>query len=207
MMGTTMRTMRRLAVLGAVAVAGAGCTSRQMTNTSRSAIEQMLLSAAVDRAMTKLVLPEVAGKKVFVDTANLKAYDAEYIRTAVRARLAEQGAILTDAAGAELTAEVASGAQGTEFKNAIVGFPALPVPNSPVPFPEAALYKSVEQTGIVKLLIFVHAKGKFVAANTYYAKADRQERFVLWWRSQRIDDVRTGWERADAKLEDSEAGQ
>jgi len=201
MSGTTM--MRRLVVLGAVALTGAGCTSRQMTNTSRSAIEQMLLSAAVDRAMTKLVLPEVSGKKVFVDTANLKAYDAEYIRTAVRARLAQQGAILVNAAAeADLTAEVASGAQGTEFKNSIIGFPALPVPNSPVPFPEAALYKSVEQTGIVKLLIFLHAKGKFISVNTYYAKADRQERFILWWRSQRIDDVRTGWEQADLKLKE-----
>jgi len=46
----------------------------------------------------------------------------------------------------------------------------------------------------------VHAKGKFVAANHYYAKADRDESFVLWWRFQREDHVREGWERADLKL-------
>lgn len=179
-----------------------GCSSRVVSNTPRSAIEQMLLSGAVDRALEKLELPEVAGRKVFLDFANLKAYDAEYIRVATRARFCELGAILAEKADqADMIAEVASGAVGTEFKNAVIGLPALPVPNSPVPFPEAPAYKSAEQTGIVKLLIFIHAKGRFIAAKQYYAKADRHESFILWWRRQRKDDVREGWERADVKLQ------
>ncbi len=192
---------RSVFTVTAVLLCLAGCSSRLVTNTPRSAIEQMLLTAAVDKALDKLELPEVRGKKVFLDFANLKAYEAEYIKVATRARFAELEATLAEQPEqAELTAEVASGALGTEYKNAVIGLPALPVPNSPIPLPEAAAYKSSEQTGIFKLLIFLHAKGRFVAANQYYAKADRQESFVLWWRFQRKDDVRAGWERADLTL-------
>jgi len=50
-----------------------GCASRHVTNTPRSAIEQLLLSGAVDRALEKFSLPELSGKKLFVDFTNLKA--------------------------------------------------------------------------------------------------------------------------------------
>ncbi len=179
-----------------------GCASRHVTNTPRSAIEQLLLSGAVDRALEKFSLPELSGKKLFVDFTNLKAYDAEYIKVATRARMAELGAVLVDKAEqADLVAEVCSGGLGIEYKNSVVGMPALPVPNSPLPLPAVPLHRKTEQTGIVKLLIFVHAKGRFVAASHYYAKADRDESFILWWRFQSTDDVREGWERADLKLE------
>jgi len=161
----------------------------------------MLLTGAVDKALAKFSLAEVEGAKVFLDCSNLAAVDAPYIKTAARARFCELGATLVDEVGeADLIAEVACGALGTEFKTAMVGLPPLPVPNSPIPLPEASLYMSSEQTGIVKILIFVHAKGRFVAANQYYAKADRNESFIFWWRFQRQDDVREGWERADLKL-------
>ncbi len=196
------KPVSRAALTGSLLLLAIGCSSRVLTNTPRSAIEQMLLSGAVDKALEKLQLPEIEGKKVFLDFANLKAYDAEYIKVATRARFAELGAVLMDKAdAADLTAEVASGSVGTESKSAVVGMPAFPVPNSPVPFPEAPFHKSAEQTGIVKLLIFLHANGKFVAANHYYAKVDRAESFLLWWRSEQIDDIREGWEKADLKLE------
>ena len=52
----------------------------------------------------------------------------------------------------------------------------------------------------MKLLIFVHQKGRFVACDQYFAKGDRDESFLLWHRFQRKDDVREGWERADVSL-------
>jgi hypothetical protein len=78
--------------------------------------------------------------------------------------------------------------------------PPLPVPNSPVPMPAMPFYKTTEQTAIVKLLIFVHDSGKFVASHMYYAKADRDESFIMHWRSSQTDDVRTGWEQTELKL-------
>lgn len=196
--------MKRIAPLLVVSLMCVGCSSRLLTHTPRSAIEQLLLSRAVDKALEKLRLPELAGKKAYVDFTNLKAYDQEYIKVATRARVAELGATLVEKADqADYTVEVSSGGLGIEFKNAVVGMPSLPVPNSPVPTPAAPAWRSTEQTGIVKLLIFVHAKGKFVSVNQYCAKADREESFVLWWRRQRTDEVREGWERADLKLKDN----
>ncbi|KKK88137.1 hypothetical protein LCGC14_2746190, partial [marine sediment metagenome] len=120
--------MKRIVFVLIGAMWCAGCSSRLVTNTPRSALEQLLLSEAVDRALAKLQLPEISGKKVHADFTNLKAYDQEYIKVATRARLAQLGGILVDKADqADLVAEVSSGALGLEYKNSGVGIPALPV--------------------------------------------------------------------------------
>ena len=178
-----------------------GCSTRTVSSTPRTAIEQMLLSTAVDTALEKFKLPQVNGKTVYIDLANLTGDGAEYTRVAVRARFAEIGATLTDTPSqADFIAEVASGCLGTEFKSFIIGIPSIPVPGSPAPFPEAALFREVEQTGITKFIIFVHAKGRFISLDQYYARADRDESFFLWHRSQKKDDIRESWQKADAKI-------
>lgn len=193
--------MKRLAFVGLLSVLLAGCSSRTVSNTARTAVEQLLLSRAVDISLERFDLPEAAGKSVHVDFSNLKAYDGEYIKVAVRARFAEIGAILVGSAeGADYVAEVASGCLGMETKNTLVGIPSLPVPNSPLPLPEASVYRTVEQTAIMKLFIFVHSEGRFIASGRYYGKADRDESFVLWHRFQRADDIRSGWESEEIRL-------
>jgi hypothetical protein len=188
-------------IIVVAALASSGCSSRTFSTTSRTAIEQLLLTRAVDVAMVKFDMPELAGKKVFIDFTNLKCYEAEYVKLAVRNRIAQTGSILVPSAEtADLTIEVASGALALEYKQAVIGMPPLPVPNSPVPMPAMPFYKTTEQTAIVKLLIFVHDSGKFVASHMYYAKADRDESFIMHWRSCKTDDVRTGWEQSELKL-------
>jgi len=167
-------------------------------------VEQLLLSGAVDRALEKFRLPEIVGKKLYVDFTHLNSYDVEYVRLATRVRFARLGAVLVEKVEeSELVAEVACGGLGTEFKTEVVGMPALPVPNSPAATPELTAYRTGEQTGIVKLLILVHAKGRLITAVHCYAKCDREESFVLGWRLQRSDQVREGWERADQQLDRS----
>ncbi len=171
-----------------------GCSTRTVSNSPRTAIEQMLLSTAVDTALEKLELPQVKAKKLYIDLTNLTGPDSEYMRVAIRGRFAEIGAILTDSReDAQLTAEAASGCIGTEYKSFIIGIPSIPVPGSTIPTPEASVFRKVEQTGIMKFLIFVHAKGRFVALEQYYARADRQETFILWHRSQQEDNIRESW--------------
>jgi len=180
----------------------AGCQQRVATNTPRSAIEQMLLSGAVDAALEKFRMPGIEGRKVYPDFTNLKAYDVEYIKVAVRARFCQLGGILVDsAAESDYIVEVASGALGIEYKSSVVGVPALPVPNSPIATPELPFYSGREQTGIVKLLFFVRRGGEFVSLRQTFAKCDRDENRVFGIRFQAADDVRTRWERADAALE------
>jgi len=201
-MERTMERIRAAGLLLALAAVAAGCSSRTISTTPRTAIEQMLLSGAVDLALQKVDLAELHDRTVYLDFTNLKAYDAEYIQVATRARFARLGAVLAPKAeGAEYVAEVASGGLGMEHKTAMIGLPAVPIPQAPIPMPELAAYRNVEQTGILKLLIFVHKQGRFVAADQYYAKCDRDEGFLLWWRFQRRDQVREGWEQADLRLQ------
>ncbi len=193
--------MKKVILLSLVLSFAVGCSSRLVTNPSRSAIEMMLLSGAVDKALSRFSMPEFSNRKVFVDFTNLAAYDVEYVRAATRARVCEMGAILVDSADeSDYVVEVASGALSIEFKENVIGLPALPVPNAPVPLPEAPLSRSTEQTGIFKLFIFVHSHGRFVSVNHYYAKIDREESIIMGIRSQEHDEVREAWQRADTKL-------
>ncbi len=126
----------------------------------------------------------------------------------MRARFAEIGAHLVEnAEQADYVAEISSGALGTEYKSSILGIPAIPVPGSPTPLPELALTRSIEQTGIVKLLVLVHSNGELVSTGHYYGKVERDESFILWFRFQPKDDIRTRWEAADEKVKAKSAQQ
>ncbi|MBL7134827.1 MAG: hypothetical protein ISS78_12065 [Phycisphaerae bacterium] len=193
--------MKRFLLFASVFIIAVGCTTRRVSTTSRTAVEQLLLSTAVDKALAKFDMPMLKDSKVFVDFTNLKGTDVEYLQVALRARVARQGAILvTKAEDAEYVMEVASGGLAMEDKSSLVGMPSLPMPQAPIPVPEMSLFKTIEQTAIMKLLIFVHQNGRFVASDQYFAKGDRDESIIFWYRFQREDDVREGWERADAEL-------
>ncbi len=184
----------------ALLVCLSGCSSRLVTNTPRSAIEQMLLSTAVDKGLDKFHLAELADARVFLDRSNLTGVDAAYVAAAARARLCELGAVLTDdRAGVDFIVELASGALGTEYKTTLVGLPALPAPNSPVPLPEVAIWKSSRRTGIARILILVHSAGRFTAVRRCYGRADRCERSILWLPLGGRDDIRDDWRRADVE--------
>ncbi|MHC4563609.1 MAG: DUF6655 family protein [Planctomycetota bacterium] len=203
-----MKQMMNRVVAAALAAAfglTAGCSSRPVTSTPRSAIEQMLLSGAVDRALEKFYLRELVGRKVYIDFTNLSCYDVEYVRLATRARFARMRAVLVDKAeDADYVVEVASGALGTELKTDVVGLPALPVPNSPAATPEMTAYSSGEQTGIVKLLVLVHRKGRLVGTAHCYAKCDREESFAFGHRFEQEDEIRQAWDEADVDLIDDQ---
>ena len=193
--------MKHFVLTGILLLGTAGCSTRNFTNTPRTAIEQLLLSAAVDRAVEKINIPQIAGQKTYLDFANLKAYDAEYITTALRARFAQLGAVLVEKPDqAACIAQISSGALGTEYKSTLLGIPSIPIPGSPTPLPELALARGIEQTGIVKLLLFIHCDGKAVITARYYGKAERDESFILWFRFQKRDDIRDAWEKTDARL-------
>lgn len=182
------------------AVGMMGCASRTISNTPRTALEQLLLSQAIDVALCKFQMSEFQDAKVYLDFTNLAAVDAPYIKVASRARFSQLGAKFVEKPEeADYVAEVASGGLGTEYKNTIVGCPSVPVPSAPVPLPEVAFYKASEQAGVFKMLIFVHNKDGFVCANHYYAKCQRDESFLMWMRFHRNDEIRTAWQRADLK--------
>ena len=179
----------------------AGCATRAVSSTPRTAIEQLLLSTAVDTALDKISLPELADKKIYPDFTNLQSYDSEYVKSAFRAYIASGGAIVLEKPEeADYIVNISCGALGNEYKDTLLGIPALPVPGSPMTLPELALWKHVERDGIAKFLVTVYSNGKIVSTKHYYGKAERDESFFLWMRSQPKDDIRKAWEESEEDI-------
>ncbi len=55
--------MRCLTLAVLILIHLAGCATRTVSNSPRTAIEQMLLSTAIDTALEKFELPQAKGKK------------------------------------------------------------------------------------------------------------------------------------------------
>src|SRR5439155_10449112 len=107
-----------------------GCATTRMTDTARTATEQLLISNAVDQAVSQIDFRPLAGKTVFCDPQYLDgAVDRGYVISSLRQQLLAIGATLQDdRAKAEYVVEVRSGAIGTDRHSLLVGVPQMTVP-------------------------------------------------------------------------------
>ncbi len=80
--------MRTPAVLCLLVLAMAGCTTTRESNPPRTATEQLLISAAVDRAVAGLHLDIPKGARVYVDASNFEGYDSKYAVGSIALRFA-----------------------------------------------------------------------------------------------------------------------
>lgn len=144
-----------LAVFSAVLILLSGCTSSSQSHPSRTAIEQLLLSTAVDNALKGVQLPEVSGQRVFVDASLLESYDRAYVVGSIRALLNENGALLQASADdADMIVEARSGGLGIDVSNSLFGIPTIPIiiPGAGTSeFPEVVLYSSNKQATVSKI--------------------------------------------------------
>jgi len=148
------------AFLSTMAVFLSGCKSPKVTEPSRSGIEQLLLSDAVDDALERQDIPYVEGRKVFLSNAFLKSYDAEYVLGSIRAKLSENGAHLVEARGdADVIVEARSGAIGIDSSSTLFGIPSIPlvIPAAgSIKLPDLALYKSAKADSIAKIALLAY---------------------------------------------------
>jgi len=141
-----------------VAFLVSGCTTTRTTDTARTGMEQLLISNAIDQTLSKVALPPVTGRKVFVDDKYLEAVDKGYILGSLRQRLMSNGAQVVDAKeGSDMTVEVFSGGVGTDNVESYVGVPGLTVPGMPVEIPEVRVYEKKSQFGTAKLGLVAYA--------------------------------------------------
>ena len=134
-----------------------GCTSSSHTHPPRTAIEQLLLSTAVDNSLRGVDIPQVEGERIYVDAELLEAYDRGYVIGSVRALLSENGALLqATPESADMIVEVRSGALGMDVADSLVGIPAIPIiiPGAgTTEFPELVLYSSNKQNSVSKIAL------------------------------------------------------
>lgn len=128
-----------------------GCTSTNSSNTARTASEQMLISNAVDQALSKVDFQVFGGRKVFIEEKYLDCADKNYVASSVRHRVLMQGGQLAGKPEeADVILEVRSGAVGTNSSNSFLGIPQMQIPGM-ISTPEIKLVNRVNQTGMAKI--------------------------------------------------------
>jgi Family of unknown function (DUF6655) len=176
----------RISSLAAMLLAGlalgslVGCASIKQSDTSRTGIEQLLISSADDRALDKFDLHPIAGAKVFVDTQYLDCVDKNYILVALHERLlANHCTLVSKQDDSDVVIEVGSGGVGTDRNDLLFGFPgmALPPPAT-LAIPKIAILERDKSMGTAKLVLVAYdTKTKQPVINTGYALARADHNF------------------------------
>src|ERR1700730_11683982 len=114
----------RLALAGVLGLA-VGCGTTRMTDTLRTATEQLLVSNAIDQAVSELDFRELSGKTVYFDPQYLDGVvDRGYLVSSLRQQLLASGCVLQDdRTKARYVVEVPSGGDGTNRHALLVGIP------------------------------------------------------------------------------------
>ncbi|MGF1578691.1 MAG: DUF6655 family protein [Gemmataceae bacterium] len=137
-----------------------GCGTTRTTNTSRTGTEQLLVSNAVDEAISTMDFQVLSGKKVYFDPQYLSgAADKGYLVSTLRQHLAAHGALLMeDRKEADIIVEARCGGLGTDQHDLLFGVPQMQlpaiVPGMPSLLPEIPLAKKIEQRGVAKVAVF-----------------------------------------------------
>ena len=156
----------RLPVMLAMILTLVGCGTTKWTDTSRSATEQLLISDAMDRAVSGLDLRALAGREVWLDTKPVQeATDSPYLVSSLRQHMLASGCILKEnQADAKYVVEVRSGAVGTDHHELVYGVPRVDIPalipvagvGIPPNIPEINLVTRTDQRAVVKLAVFAY---------------------------------------------------
>lgn len=152
-----------LGLLAAAALAlAAGCGTTRMTDTLRTATEQLLVSNAIDQAVSEMDFRALSGKTVFFDPQYLDGtVDRGYLVSSIRQQLLACGCLLQDdRTKADYIVEVRSGGVGTDRHALLVGVPQMNVPTfvpgQPSQIPEIPLAKKTDQEGVAKIAVFAY---------------------------------------------------
>jgi hypothetical protein len=145
----------------------AGCGTTRWSDTSRTATEQMLLSDAIDRAISQIDVSMLAGHSIFIDNKFIAGeVDEKYIVSTLRQHMMASGCTIKDKPeDAMCVLEIRSGAVGTNRSDLLFGVPATSLPTGgmltgiPSTIPEIPLVKRTSQQGVCKIAVFAYDRG------------------------------------------------
>ena len=138
-----------------------GCADPRITNTGRNAVEQYLLTNAVDRTVSQMDFRMLSGEKIRIDYSNLTPQtEKNYLQAILEAGVAAAGAIIAlKAEEAKYVLRPVCAALATEDSKIMFGTPQLPVPipdmSLSLVIPELPLFKRINRYGHCKLAIEV----------------------------------------------------
>lgn len=180
-----MQSLRTLCgLLSFALLACLGCTSTSSSDTSRTAMEQLLISNAIDQSLDKSDFTALAGQSVYIEEKYLECTDQKYLVGALRHRLRHAGATIADSAeNATVALEVRSGGVGTDRSESFIGMPEIAIPGPvPVALPEIRLFERSRQTGTAKIGIVAYdtkTKQPLGSGGHSLARSDDNNWYVL----------------------------
>jgi hypothetical protein len=165
-----MKSKPLLGMIGLVLLSG--CSTIKQSDTSRTGLEQLLISNAVDQSLNKVDLSPISGAKVHIKTDLLDCVDKNYIILATKSRLmANQCVIVDKPEDAEIQLEIASGGVGTDRTELVVGTPEVPL-GLMGSIPKVNFYERNKAMGTAKLaVVATDTKTKQPMINSGFALA------------------------------------
>lgn len=161
-----VRPGRALLLLALLLLGLTGCGTSRWSDSARTATEQLLISEAIDRAVSKFNFSALAGKTVYLDDTPIRGTtDAAYLSSTVRQHLLASGAILKEnKQDAEYVLELRAGAIGTDRHDVTYGVPSVTLPHVlpgsvgaiPNQLPEIPFAKKTHQRGVAKIAAFAY---------------------------------------------------
>ena len=136
-----------------------GCADPKVTNTGRNAIEQLLLTTAVDRSAAKLDFRMLAKEKVRFDYSLLATQvDKNYVQAALESGVSAAGAIIAlKPEEAQYVLRPVCATLATDDNKIVFGTPQLPIPipdmSLSIVIPELPIFKRVRRVGVCKLYV------------------------------------------------------
>ena len=148
----------------ALSVLLAGCGTTKWSDSPRTATEQLLISDAIDRAISEIDFSVLADAKVYLDTRFIiTVLDQNYVISTLRQHMLASGCIIQDKPDdATSVVEVRTGSLGTNRQDLLFGVPSttLPtvglLPTGAATIPEIALVKRTNQQGVCKIAVFAY---------------------------------------------------
>ena len=124
-----MKNLFLLVSMAAMLVCTA-CSSPSTTNTARDSVQEMLLSAVIERGVSSVDFESYAGKKVAMDYSNLAPQvDKEFLQAYIELHLARFGiTVVKEAADADYVIKATSSVLATDMDKFLLGIPSLPIP-------------------------------------------------------------------------------
>ena len=169
--------------LGCLLMSSLGCANIKQSDTSRTGLEQLLVSSAIDRSLDKVDFGPIRGAPVYVETKYLDCVDKNYVIVSLHQRLlANSCTIVEKAEESAVTIEVGSGAVGTDRQELFVGVPEISMPASQVAIPKLAIFNRQRANGTAKLAVVAYdtkSKRPVINHGTALARSDHKNWSLL----------------------------
>jgi len=180
-----------------------GCATQRVTDPSRTATEQFLISEAVKEAVSPLSFDTLHGRQVFVDDRYFESTDKAFVLGELRAKLLLAGVQLSfDRRDAEIILEVRTPGVGIDRYDSIIGIPAIGaaagsganaagVPTGIIT-PEVAIVKEVRQVsfaGIAYVAYWANTGEIVASSGPSIGRAHRDDWWILGFGPRTLGDI------------------